>query len=105
MHITWRLISYLLTGYLLTLTTTSVATEWFLSPTGNDSSGNGSITNPYQTLGHLLNPEFELVQAGDIITLRGSTGNNVYNETEVRLRMPLTLRSYEGEWAVISCPI
>lgn len=105
MHPPWRLISYLLAAYLLTLATGSMATEWFLSPTGNDSSGNGSFDNPYKTLGHLLNPEFDIVQAGDIITLRGTAGHDVYNETEVRLRKPLTLRSYEGEWAVISCPI
>ncbi|MBI5257577.1 MAG: right-handed parallel beta-helix repeat-containing protein [Burkholderiales bacterium] len=81
------------------------AAEWFVSPAGSDATGNGSLASPYKTLGHLLSPERALVQAGDTVTLRGPAGNNVFHETEVRLRVPLTLRSHAGEWAVISCPI
>ena len=81
------------------------AVEWFVSPLGSDTAGNGSLAAPYKTLGYLLNPGRDLVQGGDTVTLRGPTGNNVYNESEVRLRVPLTLRSFEGEWAIISCPI
>lgn len=81
------------------------AAEWFVSPDGSDTQGNGSLVAPYRTLGHLLAPENELVQSGDTVTLRGTAGHNVYNESEVRLRVPLTLRSHSGEWAVISCPI
>lgn len=90
---------------LAVLSVAASATEWFLSPTGSDSTGNGSIGNPYRTLGHVLDQEAGIVQAGDTLTLRGTPGNNTYNETEVRLRLPLTLRSHPGEWAVINCPI
>lgn len=79
--------------------------EWFVSPTGSDSTGKGSLAQPFKTLTHLLEPARELVKAGDVVTLRGPLGNNVYREVEVRLRVPLTLRSYPGEWAVIACPI
>jgi hypothetical protein len=81
------------------------ATEWFVSPLGSDAAGNGSVAAPYKSLGFLLDPALGLVRSGDTVTLRGPVGNNVFNETEVRLRVPLKLRSFEGEWAVISCPI
>jgi hypothetical protein len=81
------------------------AAEWFVSTTGSDSSGDGSLARPLRTLAHLLAPERELLRAGDVVTLRGPPGNNVYRENEVRLRLPLTLRSYPGEWAVIDCPL
>jgi len=83
----------------------ALAAEWFVSPAGSDASGNGSIASPFQTLGFLLAPGRGLLNPGDTITLRGPSGNNVYAETELRLRLPLTLRSHPGEWAVIQCPL
>ena len=83
----------------------AAAAEWFVSPQGSDTTGDGSLGKPLRTLGHLLDPARELVRAGDTVTLRGPVGANVFDETEVRLRVPITLRSYEGEWAVIRCPI
>lgn len=83
----------------------ALAAEWFVSPAGNDSSGTGSLAQPFRTLTHLLEPSRDLVRPGDTVTLRGPPGQNVYREVEVRLRVPLTLRSYPGEWAVIDCPI
>lgn len=81
------------------------AAEWFVSPQGSDSTGTGSLAQPFKTLAHLLEPARGLVRAGDTVTLRGQPGANVYRENEVRLRVPLTLRSHPGEWAVISCPL
>ncbi|MEN9630120.1 MAG: hypothetical protein RJA10_3348 [Pseudomonadota bacterium] len=86
-------------------TPVALGAEWFVSPAGSDSTGNGSLAQPFKTLTHLLEPARDLVRAGDVVTLRGPVGNNVYRELEVRLRVPLTLRSYPGEWAVIACPI
>lgn len=83
----------------------AAAAEWFVSPQGSDTTGDGSLGKPLRTLGHLLDPARELVRADDTVTLRGPVGANVFDETEVRLRVPITLRSYEGEWAVIRCPI
>ncbi|MBL8300229.1 MAG: right-handed parallel beta-helix repeat-containing protein [Rhodanobacteraceae bacterium] len=90
---------------LLALTPTAHGAEWFVSTSGSDASGNGSISQPFRSVSHVVDPANDIVQAGDIITLRGPTNNNVYNETEVRLRVPLTLRSHPGEWAHIACPI
>lgn len=81
------------------------AAEWFVSTTGNDSTGTGSIAQPFRTVTHVVDPASGIVGPGDTVTLRGPAGNNVYNEIEVRLRLPLTLRSHPGEWAHIACPI
>lgn len=81
------------------------AAEWFVSTTGNNATGTGSIAAPFRTLTHLLEPANALVQAGDIVSLRGPVGNNVYNECDVRLRVPLTIRSHAGESARIHCDI
>lgn len=79
--------------------------EWFVSTAGSDANGNGSLVLPFRTLSHVLDPANDIVSAGDTVTLRGLPGANVYNEVEVRLRVPLTLRSRAGEWAHIACPL
>lgn len=81
------------------------AAEWFVSTAGSDTTGNGSLAQPFRTVTHVVDPANDIVQSGDTVTLRGPVGNNVYNEIEVRLRLPLTLRSHPGEWAHIACPI
>jgi len=81
------------------------AAEWFVSTTGSDSTGTGSIAQPFRTVTHVVDPANGIVGPGDTVTLRGPVGNNVYNEVELRLRLPLTLRSQPGEWAHIACPI
>lgn len=81
------------------------AAEWFVSTTGDDGAGTGSIAAPFRTINHVLDPGNEIVSGGDIVTLRGPPGDNVYDECEVRLRVPLTLRSHAGEMAHIHCDI
>jgi len=77
------------------ISSTIHAAELFISPSGNDSSGNGTEQSPYKTIQHALN---NVAQSGDIITLRSGT----YNE-EVRIRMSnITIRSKSDEWAKIS---
>lgn len=81
------------------------AADIYLSPNGVDApTGRGGIATPYRTLPYVLNPANELVRAGDRLILRGPPGNNVYRQDEIRLRVPLTLQSFDGEWAVIECP-
>jgi hypothetical protein len=79
--------------------------EWFVSPTGSDQTGDGSLNKPFKTITYLLEPANAIVQASDIVTLRGLNGNNTYNECDVRLRVPLTLRSYTNERAHIHCDV
>lgn len=81
------------------------AAEWFVSTTGSDASGSGTLAAPFRTITHVLEPANGIVHAGDVVTLRGPVGNNTYNECDVRLRMPLTLRSFAGERAHIHCDI
>ncbi|MBK6436809.1 MAG: right-handed parallel beta-helix repeat-containing protein [Rhodanobacteraceae bacterium] len=81
------------------------AAEWFVSTLGSDSTGSGSAAMPFRTLGHVLSPALALTHPGDVINLRAPAGNAIYNECEVRLRMPLTLRSPAGERAHIHCDI
>ncbi|GMV29332.1 MAG: hypothetical protein AMXMBFR59_14570 [Rhodanobacteraceae bacterium] len=90
---------------LLTLIPAAYGAEWFVSTTGSDATGTGSITQPFRTVRHVVEPANDIVAPGDTITLRGPPVNNVYDEIEVRLRVPLTLRSHPGEWAHIACPI
>lgn len=89
----------------LCLPGTLAAAEWFVATTGSDATGNGSAAQPFRTLGHVLEPANGLLDAGDTITVRGPAGANLYNECEVRLRLPLTLRSPAGERAHIHCDI
>lgn len=83
----------------------ATATEWFVSTAGSDATGTGSLAQPFRSIGHVLAPGNDIVQAGDTVTLRGPVGNNTYEECEVRLRLPLTLRSHAGERAHIHCDI
>lgn len=96
---------FLLASALVSLSFEATAVEWFVSTTGSNASGNGSLGAPFRTLNHLLDPGNAIVAGGDIVTLRGPIGNNTYNECEVRLRVPLTLRSFAGETAHIHCDI
>lgn len=95
---TFRCIACLLAGF---AATPAAAREWFVSPAGSDATGNGSDAAPFRTFGHLLEPANALVQAGDVVTARGGR----YEECEVRLRLPLTVRSYPGETAHIACAL
>jgi len=75
----------------------------YVSTAGNDSSGNGTIGNPFRTIGHALT----IAVSGDEIVLRGTpaVANNIYAES-IRIQQPnITIRSQTGEWAIIQCPV
>ncbi|WP_440224162.1 right-handed parallel beta-helix repeat-containing protein [Dokdonella sp. MW10] len=95
----------LLTTLLALASTPLHAVEWFVSTTGNDSTGTGSEQTPFRTIKRVLSTSNGVARAGDTITVRGPAGNATYNECDVRLRVPLTLRSYPGERARIHCAI
>ena len=78
----------------------AAAKEWFVAPNGSDNAS-GTLAAPFKTVRHVLDTSLDMTSAGDVITLRAGT----YNECDVRLRKPLTLRSYASERAHIHCNI
>ena len=83
----------------------ATAAEYFVSTSGNDSSGNGTLAAPFRTIKRVLSTTNGVVKAGDTVTIRGPSGNNTYQECDVRLRVKLTMRSYPSERAHIYCPV
>ncbi|WP_334178679.1 right-handed parallel beta-helix repeat-containing protein [Pseudoxanthomonas sp.] len=80
----------------------ALSAELYVSTSGNDSSGTGTLQNPYRTVKRAIS----LGRAGDTITLRAPANNRTYNECDVRLRQKMTLQTYAGEGkARIHCAI
>ena len=57
--------SAVLAFFWLAGTAISVAAEYYVSTTGDDTTGNGAITTPYQTIQHVLD---NVAASGEIIT-------------------------------------
>ncbi len=75
----------------------AAAATYYVSNGGSDSTGGGSIGNPFQTVQYTLD---NAAGPGDTVVLRGGT----YNEA-IRVREPdITLRSHTGEKAIIQTP-
>ncbi|MCD4735816.1 MAG: hypothetical protein K8R53_07205, partial [Bacteroidales bacterium] len=73
-------------------------TTIFVSTTGSNTTGNGTLSNPYETLQYAL---WQCSQ-GDTIEMRG--GNYPVTD-EIRIETSdITIRSYPGEWAVLAAP-
>ncbi|WP_165967311.1 right-handed parallel beta-helix repeat-containing protein [Luteimonas aestuarii] len=87
----------LFAGLVLSCALPASAAELFVATNGNDSSGNGSSSNPYRTVKRAISAG----TTGDTITIRAGT----YNECDVRLRQRMTLRSPSGQRARIHCDI
>ena len=67
----------------------------YVSPNGNDTEAIGSFDKPYKS----INTALAAAQPGDTIILRGGTYREGVN---VRVRIPnITIKSQDGEWAVI----
>ena len=68
---------------LLTILLTTKTKDIYMATTGNDSSGDGSISNPYKTIMKCQ----EVANSGDKVIIRGGTytnfaisdSDNVYN--------------------------
>lgn len=73
----------------------------YVSTTGNDTTGDGSVEEPYATIAHAIS----VMSGGDDIYLRGGT----YQERNILIPVSTSgtsenwssLQSYPGEWAVI----
>lgn len=72
------------------------AATWYVAPNGNDNNP-GSLGSPFKTIPAAI----EAASPGDVIELR----NGSYTSNEIRVtKSNLTIRSYAGEWAVITAP-
>ncbi len=89
----------------LGMTCAAHAAEWWVSTTGSDATGTGAQAAPFRTISHVLDPANGIVNGGDIVTIRGPAGNNTYAECDIRLRVPLTLRSAPNETAHLHCDL
>lgn len=75
---------------------------YYISPAGNDTSGNGSIGSPWFT----LNKVWTVVSAGDIIYMRG--GTYAYTSTQVltgkngTLDNRITITAYNNENPIVT---
>ena len=78
------------------------AATWYVSTQGSDSSGTGTLGQPFQSIARAL----QVVQPGDEVVLRGRpavTPNEYAGPVRIGVA-GLTLRSAPGERAVIACP-
>jgi len=72
------------------------AATWYVAPNGNDNNP-GTLGSPFKTIPTAI----EAASPGDVIELR----NGSYTSNEIRVtKSNLTIRSYAGEWAVITAP-
>jgi hypothetical protein len=73
------------------------AATWYVATNGNDAN-TGALAAPFRTLPRAL----EAASPGDAIELRGGQ----YTSQEIRITQSnLTIRSFPGEWAVITAPV
>jgi len=77
---------------------------YFVSPTGNDVSGDGSITKSWYT----LNKAWTVIKAGDIIYMRGGSYNYSTTQTLTNKNGTSTnlikILAYESELPIINAP-
>lgn len=72
----------------------------FVATTGNDTTGNGSISSPYKTISKALN----VATAGQTIYVRtGTYSENVSFAKSGEKDKPITLRNYPNEVAILDC--
>lgn len=86
-----------LIGALFAICGVAHSADIYVATTGNDSTGSGTLANPYAT----PRKAAQMANPGDTILVRGGTYSGDYVElTDDNV----TLKSYPGEWAVISMP-
>jgi len=67
----------------------------YVSTRGDDSSGDGSLNNPYKTVYHAVTK----AKSGETVMIRKGT---YVESNEIRIRVPnITITSYPNEWAII----
>ncbi len=78
----------------------SAATSIYVSTSGNDTTGNGTIGNPYKT----IQKGVDMASAGDTVYVRGGTytGAVLVNGKNGTAVNPITIRNYPSETPIIS---
>ncbi len=89
-----------------TLTSASTGNSYYISPTGSDTSGNGSITSPWLTWAHASSH----LKSGDTLYARGGTyynqggwgtgGTANWYSASGTQTAPITFKAYPGETPV-----
>lgn len=77
--------------------------EWHVSAAGDDRGGDGSAQKPLRSIGALLNGRIGRIKSGDTVILHASGGR--FDECDIRVALPLTLRSRDGERAHVHCDV
>lgn len=77
--------------------------EWHVSASGDDRRGNGSANAPLRSIGALLDGRTGAVKARDTIILHASGGR--FDECDIRVALPLTLRSHDDGRAHVHCDV
>jgi len=78
----------------ISIINTLSAANWYVAPNGNNNNP-GTLSQPFKTIPKAI----EVAVPGDIIELR----NGNYPSNEIRIsKSNLTIRSYIGEWAIIT---
>lgn len=83
----------ILTILLLAVSLNGLATKIYIAPTGNDATGNGSISTPYFT----IIKAWSVVSAGDTIYCRGGTYE--YNDDQLMYNKDGNANAYYNVWA------
>lgn len=83
----------ILTILLLAVSVAAWGTKWYISPTGNDTSGDGSIGAPYFELEKV----WPYLSAGDTLYLRGGTYQ--FNDSQGLTGKSGTIGNYINVWA------
>ena len=100
-------------AFLLSCCTTAFAADLFVATTGNDSTGDGSIGNPFASVSHAV---FSHAQPGDTVQVRAGTytaGQAINGDGYCAIQAPdhlviggtagapITIRSYDGDFTAI----
>ena len=92
-------ITILTTALVFILTTASFASQYYAAPTGT-SSGDGSITKPWDLQTALSQPA--AVKPGDTIWLRGGTYTGKFvSRLSGTTQNPIKVMAYSNEWPVL----
>lgn len=81
----------------------ALGAEWHVCASGDDRRGDGSAQAPLRSIGALVSGRTGALKARDTVVLDASGGR--FNECDIRIGLPLTLRSRSGGRAHVHCDV